>query len=372
MSRMLAFRGLAAAVLAAALFIGVRAFLVADELRPAPPVITTEMLDAMKTLPGGLTFLPEVPVPEGNPQRAAKIELGKRLFFDVRLSQDRSSSCATCHSPEKAFADGLARARGFQGVTLSRNSPTVLNAAYNTAQFWDGRAATLDEQCKGPLLSAAEMNMIDERHLIERLNNVPGYVEDFQEVFGAAPTLDNVSKAIAAFERTLVNSDSRFDRYVRGDKKALDAHEKHGLILFFSKASCSECHKGPNFTDNQFYSLGTTNNDPGRYAITQHEADRNAFKTPTLRNVALTGPYMHDGSSATLEDVIEIYNRGGDSGPNKSKLVYPLNLTNDEKADLVAFLKALTGTVPKVEVPAVYPDAGPQSAALSVHERQAR
>lgn len=330
----------------------------ADDATPFP-VITPQMVDSMKILPGGLAALPAVPVPEDNPQSNAKVELGKQLFFDTRMSGDFSSSCATCHNPSIAFTDGLPRSRGFGGKTLLRNSPTVLNAAYNSAQFWDGRAATLDEQCKGPLLSPQEMNMVDEKHLVDRLNAVPEYRRDFQMVFGTGPTLDNVAHAIAAFERTLVTPDSRFDRYARGEKTALTDQEKRGLVVFFGKGSCSECHKGPNFTDNKYHNLGANPvpgnpEDLGRFAITHNPEDRGAFKTPSLRNVALTAPYMHDGSVATLEDVVDFYDRGGDGAPNQSKLIFKLNLTAQEKQDLIAFLKTLTGTLPQVEAPTMY------------------
>ena len=347
------------------LFLSLRGFS-AEEHRPLPPAITPQMLDTLKTLPGGLAALPAVPIPADNPQSAAKIELGKKLFFDTRLSLDRASSCATCHSPEKAFADGLPRAKGFKGVTLPRNSPTVLNAAYNSAQFWDGRAATLDEQCKGPLLAPAEMNMLDEKHLVDRLASIPGYRHDFQTIFGGSPSLDSVTRAVAAFERTLVTPDSRFDRYAKGDKSALSDAEKRGLILFIGKAACSECHNGPNFTDNKYHNLGIAPahgnpDDVGRFAVTKNPDDRNAFKTPTLRNIALTAPYMHDGSSATLEEVVDLYDRGGGDAPNKSKLIYKLDLTTQEKADLVAFMKSLSGTMPKMQAPAMYPEADVQS-----------
>jgi len=363
--RMIFKTGIMAGLLGAVLFFSMRGFS-ADEGRPQPPAITPAMLDSLQALPGGLNALPAVPVPVDNPQSQAKIELGKKLFFDTRLSLDRASSCATCHSPEKAFADGLPRARGFQGALLPRNSPTVLNAAYNTSQFWDGRAATLDEQCKGPLLAPAEMNMLDEKHLVDRLNSIPGYRQDFQAIFGATPSLDNVARSIAAFERTLVTPGSRFDHYAASDKNALTEQEKRGMIVFIGKGACSECHKGANFTDNQFHNLGVipahgSPDDPGRYAVTKKEEDRNAFKTPTLRNVMLTGPYMHDGSIATLEEVVELYDRGGGDGPNKSKLIYKLNLTAQEKTDLVAFLKALNGDVPQVHPPQMYPEVFAQS-----------
>jgi len=339
----------------------VKSFSSPDDARPVP-VITPEMVDTMKVLPGGLAVLPAVPVPADNPQSAAKVELGKRLFFDTRLSLDHSTSCSSCHAPEKAFADGLPRAKGFKGTLGPRNSPTVLNAAYNHFQFWDGRAATLDEQCKGPLLNPIEMNMVDEKHLVDRLNRIPRYRKDFHKVFGSGPSLDNVAMAIASFERTLVTPNSRFDQYVTGDKSALTTEEKRGLIVFFGKAACSECHKGANFTDDKFHSLGITarpgsTDDVGRFAVSKNPEDKGAFKTPSLRNVALTGPYMHDGSSATLEEVIDLYDRGGGDGPNKDKLVYKLNLSAQEKSDLIAFLKSLNGTMPKVQAPKMYPDA---------------
>jgi cytochrome c peroxidase len=343
-------------------FFEARGFSAQDEARPVP-AITPEMVDSMKVLPGGLAALPEVKAPAENPQTQAKIELGKRLFFDTRLSLDQRSSCASCHDPAKAFTDGLPRAKGFKDVTLRRNSPTVLNAAYNDLQFWDGRAATLDEQCKGPLLSKDEMNMLDEEHLVERLNKIKGYRQDFQNVFGSGPTLDNVAHAVAAFERTLVTPGSRFDQYVLGDKAALSAQEKRGLIVFFGKGTCSECHKGANFTDNKFHNLGLVTApgapaDPGRFAISNNPEDKGAFKTPTLRNVALTGPYMHDGSSPSLEDVIDLYDRGGGNGTIKDKLISKLNLSAQEKADLLAFLKTLTGNLPRVQAPAMYPMDG--------------
>ncbi|HET9184114.1 MAG TPA: cytochrome c peroxidase [Candidatus Angelobacter sp.] len=349
---------LAAIALVVAATFGMKSFS-DDENRPPIPSITPAMVDSMNVLPGELGALPAVPVPADNPQTEAKIELGKRLFFDTRMSGDFSSSCATCHNPSLAFTDALPRSRGFGGKTLPRNAPTVLNAAYNTAQFWDGRAATLDEQCKGPLLSPTEMNMVDEKHLVDRLNAVPEYRRDFQKAFGSAPSLDNVAAAIATFERTLVTPDSPFDRYARGDKSALTDQQKRGLIVFFGKGSCSECHSGANFTDNKYHNLGANPvpgnpEDLGRFALTHDPKDMGAFKTPSLRNVALTAPYMHDGSVATLEDVVEFYDRGGDGAPNQDKLIFKLNLTPREKKDLVAFLKTLTGTIPQVKPPKMY------------------
>lgn len=322
--------------------------------------ITTAMLDQLEALPGDLGPLPPAPAPADNPPTDAKVELGRLLYFDRRLSGDGSLSCSSCHDPRKGYADGRPRAIGFGGKELGRHSPTVLNAAYNGAQFWDGRAATLEEQAAGPIEAPGEMNLPREE-LARRLGDIPEYRRRFREVFGEEPGLANVAKAIAAFERTLVTPDSRFDAYARGDKQALTEREKRGLLLFIGKAACSECHSGPNLSDSKFYVLGVRQRGPladdvGRYAVTKDERDLRAFKTPTLRNVALTAPYMHDGSLATLEEVVELYDRGGGPAPNRSAKLLPLRLTPREKRDLVAFLKALTGTPPAAAVPRLPPD----------------
>jgi cytochrome c peroxidase len=304
----------------------------------------TAVLDSMRELPNGLGALPPVQAPADNPQTAAKVELGRALFFEKQLSGDGTISCATCHDPGKGFSDGKPRAVGFNGKELARHSPTVLNAAYNSSQFWDGRAGSLEEQARGPITSAAEMNLVDESELVRRLEANAAYRQKFREVFGEAPSLKNVAKAIAAYERTLVTANSRFDRYARGDKKALTRQEKQGLALFLGKARCAQCHNGVNFTDNKFYNLGTDEAaDAGRYAITKQDDDVGAFKTPGLRDVALHAPYLHDGSLATLEAVIDYYDRGGDNAKHKSKLMTRLDLTQQEKRNLLAFLQTLTG-----------------------------
>ena len=323
-------------------------------VKPTVPV-TIQSLDKMTEFQGDLGPLPSIPIPRNNPQTDAKVELGKMLFFDKRLSGDNTISCGTCHDPDKGFADGKVRAIGFGGKELGRHSPTVLNAAYNGPQFWDGRAASLEEQAEKPIEAEVEMNL-PRAVLVSRLLAIPEYKRRFQEVFGEAPSLENVAKAIAAFERTVVASDSPFDRYARGDKKALTDQEKRGLILFMSKAACSQCHNGPNFTDNQFHVLGVPQQGPlaedmGRYTVTKEGKDKMAFKTPTLRNIALTAPYAHDGAFQTLEEVVEFYNKGGVSVPNKSAKILKLNLTQREKEDLVAFLKALTGKLPLISMP---------------------
>jgi cytochrome c peroxidase len=311
------------------------------------------MVDGLKKFPGQIGALPEVPIPSANPSTPEKIELGKMLYFDNRLSGDKLTSCATCHDPAKGYADGLSLAEGFKGKILGRHSPTVLNAAYNTAQFWDGRVDTLEQQAVGPIMAAGEMNMGSEEALIAELTAVEEYNERFNDVFGESPTLQLVGDAIAAFERTIVNSDSPFDQYARGDKSALTEQEKRGLFLFFGKASCTQCHSGPNFSDNKYYNLGMHDADEGRYAVSKLDADRGAFKTATIRNATLTAPFMHDGSLETLEEVVEFYNKGGADGSNKSELIFPLYLEEDEEEDLVAFLKAVTGSLPEFEMPVI-------------------
>lgn len=318
-------------------------------------VITPKELDRMSKLPGDIGPLQKIIAPSDNPQTKAKIELGKMLFFDKRLSGDNSISCATCHDPRKGFSDGKERAIGFRGMELGRHTPTVLNAAYNSLQFWDGRAPSLEKQALGPIEAEGEMNLRGDE-LVIRLKKIPEYNKRFQKVFGEDINFTNVGKAIAAFERTIVTPDSSFDRYAGGDKKALNEQEKRGLILFVGKAACSQCHSGPNFSDNSFYALGVPQKGPikedfGRYAVTEKEEDKGAFKTPTVRNIALTAPYMHDGAFKSLEEVIDFYNDGGGSVFNKSEKVAKLNLTAEEKMDLLAFLNALTGELPVVTAP---------------------
>jgi cytochrome c peroxidase len=327
-----------------------------SESPPEPAGITIEMLDQMSRLPGDLGPLPPVPVSADNPQDEAKVELGRKLFFDARLSRDRVQSCASCHDPRKCFSDGRPRAVGFGGRELARRSPSVLNAACNIRQFWDGRASTLEQQAEGPLLDKAEMNMSADL-LCARLQAVPEYNRWFQAVFGGSPTLKNAAKAIAAFERTLITPDGPFDAYAHGDKGALSISEKRGLILFIGKAACAQCHNGPTLTDSRFHRLGLSRRlpgpeDVGRFAVTGKDQDRGAFKTPTLRNVSLRAPYMHDGAFRTLEEVVDFYDRGGDVDPQKSPLIFELGLSKQEKSDLIAFLRSLTGQPPVGSAPA--------------------
>lgn len=319
-------------------------------------VINVKNIDTFDHLPGEIGPLPAVPIPADNPQTRAKIELGKMLFFDNRLSGDHSMSCATCHDPEKGYSDGRKRSIGFKGKELGRHSPTVMNIAYNSAQFWDGRAATMEQQAMGPIEAEVEMNLPREEMVI-RLNDVPEYKKRFWGVFGEGPSLENVGRAIAAFERTIVTPNSPFDQYMRGNKQALTKKEKKGLVLFVSKAACTQCHNGVNFTDSQFHVLGVpqvgpAKEDVGRFAVTKNEKDKGAFKTPSLRNVGMSAPYMHDGAFETLEEVVTFYNNGAGKHPNKSPKIVRLSLTKRERRDLITFLKnGLNGQLPIVKAP---------------------
>jgi cytochrome c peroxidase len=285
--------------------------------------------------------LPAVPIPGDNPQTAAKIELGKQLYFDPRLSLDNSMSCATCHDPELGWSNGEATAKGVKGTRGGRNSPTVLNTAYQTFQFWDGRAPSLEEQAKGPILNPIEMAMPSAEEVEKKINAIAGYRQQFRDVFGADATYDTIAQAIASFERTVLSGDAPFDRYRAGDASALSPSALRGWELFQGKAHCSACHSGPSFTDHAFHNLGISvrSGDVGREKISGMLGDRGAFKTPGLRDIARSAPYMHDGSLATLEEVVEYYNKGGVANEQLDEEVFPLELTAQEKADLVTFLK---------------------------------
>jgi cytochrome c peroxidase len=300
-------------------------------------------------------LLPPVPIPPNNPQTDAKVQLGKQLYFDKRLSKDNTVSCASCHRPDAGWADPDPTSAGVGHVRGGRNSPTVLNSAYSPVQFWDGRAKDLEEQALGPIQNPVEMQMTMPMAL-DRLTSIPGYVTQFQAVFGTGPTEQAVARAIAAFERTVISTDSPYDQYFRGDKRALSPTAVRGMALFSGKAHCLSCHSGPNFTDGRFHNVGVGYQggkyaDEGRFKVTKHPADMGAFKTPTLRSVALTAPYMHDGSEKTLADVVDLYNRGGTPNPHLDRLILPLNLTRGERADLVAFLNALTGQLLDIKEP---------------------
>ena len=299
--------------------------------------------------------LPNMPIPAYNLQTDAKVELGKMLFFDTRLSKGNAISCAFCHNPGTGWADSRQFSVGVGGGQGGRQAPTVLNTGYQTFQFWDGRAGSLEEQVLGPIQNPIEMAETLPG-VVKKLSAVPEYRKRFKEVFGTEVSAEGIARAIAAFERTVVSTNSAYDRYLAGDKGALSEPALRGLGLFTGKARCALCHNGPNFTDNRFHNIGAPQvgplkEDVGRYAVSKQEQDRMAFKTPTLRSVALTAPYMHDGVFKTLDEVIEFYNKGGEAVPGKDVFMAPLNLNDQEKKDLVEFLKALTGEVMKISVP---------------------
>ncbi|CAG1065310.1 Cytochrome c551 peroxidase [uncultured bacterium] len=287
--------------------------------------------------------LPAVPpIPADNSMSFKKVELGKMLFFDPRISSSGVVSCATCHNPSFAFTDRVPRALGHNHQVGPRNTPTVLNAAFLTSQFWDGRAATLEEQALGPIQASLEMN--ESLEIVEaRLSAIPEYRKMFIEVFGGkeAVSSKNIAKAMAAFERTLVTPNSPFDRYLMGDKDAISADAKKGWELF-QKKGCNSCHSGPNFTDGNFYRIivpGST--DLGRFEVTKKEEDKYRFRVQTLRNVALTYPYFNNGSVAKLTDAVKIM----------SKEMLRSESGDEEAALIVEFLNTLTGTMPKFDYP---------------------
>ena len=285
--------------------------------------------------------LPPLDCPADNPLTAAKVALGKQLYFDTRLSGDDKVSCASCHDPAKGWASGAQYSSGVGGQLGGRNAPTIINAAYQKFYFWDGRAATLEEQALGCVRNPLEMNMQLDL-LAPKLNKVPGYREQFQKIFGTDVTGAGVAKALASFERTILSGDAPYDRFQAGDKQALSDSAQRGLKLFTGKAHCSACHRGPNFSDNAFHNIGVGSDrkepDTGRRGITNVEADHGTFKTPTLREVAKSAPYMHDGSMKTVEEVIEHYDRGGIANPNLDEEIFPLRLTKHEKTDLIRFM----------------------------------
>ncbi len=294
-------------------------------------------------------LMPEVPYPEENVPTDARVELGKMLFFDTRLSGDGNMSCATCHSPLYGWSDGLKTARGFQSKVLGRATPTIYNTAYQSIQMWDGRKKTLEDQALGPMVSSDEMNIGVDGALAAVKSNAE-YQALFENAYpGQGVTGETLSMAIASFERTVVSNNSRFDQWVKGNKKALTKREINGFKLFVDpeKGNCAVCHSAPNFTDDSFHNIGLASfdnpqADMGRYAIKPIRILKGAFKAPTVREIAHTAPYFHDGSAATLEDVVEHYAQGGASKSNLSPNIKKLNLNDKEKADLVAFMKALS------------------------------
>lgn len=359
-----------------------------------------------------LAFRPQIPrgipvnlwrglIPADNPLTAEKVALGEALYFDKRLSADGTVSCSTCHDPANAFTDHSVVAIGVSGKSGTRNAPTILNAMFSERLFWDGRAGSLEEQAKQPLINPFEMGMGSYDAVVARIAGIPEYRKRFQRVFrNRGITIDTIVKAIAAYERTQLSGNSPFDRFITGDQSAITESQKRGWELFKGKARCIECHSfsatSPFFTDFKFHNTGVsqkrmdskriedwvnqiknsghekapnvpfnkTDNSPvrgrpidksapllahtegfaelGRFLVTKQPKDVGAFKTPTLRDVELTTPYMHNGSEKTLIDVVRFYNRGGNANPNLDERMRPLHLSEAELNELVAFMRALT------------------------------
>jgi len=294
----------------------------------------------------------EIPAPAGNMQTPDRVELGKMLFFDPRLSGSNWISCASCHNPSLGWSDGLRTAVGNGMQVLARATPSIVNSGFNRLQMWDGRFSSLEEQAWGPMLASDEMHGSSDEILV-KLRALPGYVDAFNKAYpGEGITKETVAKAVANFERTVVSKDSPFDLWIQGDESAVSDPVKRGFALFTGKANCVACHSGGNFTDQGFHNIGLEGSiDVGRYAQVPVKAMKGAFKTPTLRDATLSAPYMHNGIYRSLEEVVEHYNRGGDVKENLDPNIKPLQLTDQEKKDLVEFLKSLIGKEPTITVP---------------------
>lgn len=304
-------------------------------------------------------LLPDQPqAPSDNLTNPERVELGKKLFFDPRLSANGNMSCATCHNPSLGWSDGLPTGRGHNGLELDRATPTVVNTAFNSIQMWDGRAPSLEAQALGPLEASVEM-AADFDALFKFLSETDGYVEAFTKAYpGEEISKATIGKAIAAFERTIVSNNSAFDQWVRGDADAMNEQQIRGFSLFMNpaKGNCVECHSGANFTDNSFHNLGLKSSvgpdaDLGRFNEKPIGILRSAFKTPTLRDVELTAPYFHDGSAQTLKDVMAHYVDGPVEGASASPAFKPSQLSESEQEDIVAFMQALTGDTSLVALP---------------------
>jgi cytochrome c peroxidase len=317
-------------------------------------VVVSQAAMALEALPA------RPPIPADNPMSAAKVKLGQQLFLDPRLSVDGTVSCNSCHNVMGSGTDNRPVSVGVGGHKGGRSAPTVWNAAFLSVQFWDGRAASLEEQAKGPILNPVEMGMPSSDQAVQRIQSIPGYVEQFTAVFGGKEpvTYDNIAKAIAAYERTLLTPNSPFDRYMKGDKKAMTEQARRGMKLV-QDVGCTGCHQGPDFAGpampqgTGFYQKFPTyeNNDyvkkydlmadTGRYSVTKNEDDKHMWRVPSWRNVALTAPYFHNGSVKTLDEAIRVM----------AKTQLDKTLTDKEVEDIVTFLNSLTGVFPKQEMP---------------------
>ncbi len=290
-----------------------------------------------------------MPVPADNPLRPEAIDLGRSLFFDPVLSVDSSLACASCHQPERGFSNGLRTSVGVYGRRGTRNVPAILNRGYGRSFFWDGRIETLEDQVLQPILAHDEMALTVEQAVV-RIAADPVYAERFRTTFSSGVNVKDLSRALASYVRTIRAGDSPLDRFVAGDADALSEREFQGLQLFQGNARCNHCHLGANLTDEGFHNTGVAWSegrlqDLGRFVVSGVERESGAFKTPTLREVERTAPYMHDGSLATLEEVVDFYDRGGDANPYLDPILRPLNLSPVEKEALVVFLRALTGRI---------------------------
>nr|WP_054966769.1 cytochrome-c peroxidase [Thiohalorhabdus denitrificans] len=309
------------------------------------------------------TLPEEAPSPEDNPTTEEKVELGKKLFFDPRYSATGTVSCNTCHNVMEGGDDGRPTSMGVHGKTGPRNAPTVWNSAFHASQFWDGRAATLEEQAKGPVLAEVEMGVEALEVALERVASIPGYRDMFKEAFAddeEPVSVENAAKAVAAFERTLITPNSPYDRYVQGDTDALTEQQVRGMKTF-NEVGCTSCHSGPNFSgnqlkqekgegvyqkfpafsDNEYVEKYHLTDDKGRAKATGDEADAHMYKVPTLRNVALTAPYFHNGLVETLPEAVRVM----------AKTQLNRDLTEQQVADIVAFLEGLTGEFPEMTMP---------------------
>jgi cytochrome c peroxidase len=317
-----------------------------------PPVTEPEPAEAAAALPKIPLGLPELPIPEDNPITPEKVALGKMLYFDKRLSKDGTIACATCHDPEMAWTEHRATSMGIHEKVGGANSPTVINAAYATSQFWDGREPTLERQALGPIENPIEMGH-EMAVLTGELDEIPEYKEAFQKVFGTGVTNDGIAKAIATFERMVLSGNSPYDRFTENDEKdALSEAQQRGLTLF-KEVGCAGCHQPPLFSNYGFYNAGIgMDKDPpdqGRKAVTGKDDDLGKFRTPGLREVANTHPYFHDGSVATLEEAVALMATGGKENPNLSgmfNLLRKAEISEQDQKDLVEFLKALSGEFP--------------------------
>ncbi len=313
---------------------------------PAGETVTSG--DYSLTLPLGLQAAAAY-IPEDNPLSLAKIELGRKLYFDARLSRDGTVSCASCHDPDRGFSDGRSVSAGINGQLGGRNAPTVMNRLFSKEQFWDGRSPDLENQVLGTIRNPIEMGhtLLD---MLEALRAIPGYAPDFEAAFTTLEiTEKRVARAIASYDRTVLAGNAPYDRYEAGDQNAMSESAVRGMEIFNDpqRGNCVTCHAGFNFTDESYHNIGVAMDrqipDLGRFGVSKSEEDKGAFKTPTLRNLTMSGPYMHDGSEASLESVVDFYNRGGTPNRWLSGEMRRLELTAQDKADLVAFLKELTG-----------------------------